>query len=139
MRDITSFHSAGPLIVATKGGKKVQTQIAKENGESLKCERSPTGTKAIPIFDSSLIMPPLHPQTEQIIFLIQKNKLILLCLFHFISSKPLWGSAPFIPVLWKIFILQIFSTAMPTKCEKSGGALHLPSVSAGAHHGGQQT
>lgn len=78
-------------------------------------------------------MPPLPPQTEQIIFLIQKNQLILLCLFHFISSKPLWGSAPFIPVLWKIFILQIFSTAMATKCEKGGGALHLLSISAGAH------
>lgn len=59
--------------------------------------------------------------------------MVLLCLFHFISSKPLFGSAPLVPVQWKIFILQIFCTAMPTKCEKSGDALHLASITAGAH------
>lgn len=38
-----------------------------------------------------------------------------------------------ISVQWKILILQIFCTAMPTKWGKSGDALHLASITAGAH------
>ena len=76
--------------------KKVLTQIAKENGEGLKCERSPTGTEAITSFQFLivfLLVPPLCPQTEQMTFYLEKSVDSALPLPLYLQQTTFWLSS----------------------------------------------